>query len=174
MSMGEGMSDHVTPGMALPRVPLPATNGNEICVASLPGRSIVAVYPWTGRPGHPNPPHWDDISGAHGSTPELEGFRDRYRRFEEHETRVFGLSLQDTDHQQELATRLGLPFPVLSDADGVFADALSLPSFVTGGRTYLKRLTLVVKDGHVEWVFFPVPDPAGHAGEVLHWLDTMA
>ena len=67
-----------------------------------------------------------------------------------------------------------LPFPILSDAEAVFADSLRLPSFATGGQTYLKRLTLVVKDGHIEWVFYPVQDPAGHAGEVLHWLETMA
>lgn len=172
--MDDGTLDHVTPGMALPHVALPATDGTDISLASLPGRSVVAIYPWTGRPGQPNPPRWDDIPGAHGSTPELEGFRDLHRHFEAHKARIFGLSPQATDYQRELAERLMLPFPILSDAEAVFADSLRLPSFATGGQTYLKRLTLVVKDGHIEWVFYPVQDPAGHAGEVLHWLETMA
>ena len=85
--------------------------------------------------------------------------------------RLFGLSLQEVGYQQELATRLGLPFPLLSDAGGEFSGALALPSFATGGQTYLKRLTLVVRDGAIEVPFYPVPDPATHADEVLAWLE---
>ena len=166
--------DHVMPGMALPRITLTATGGTRVCVGALPGRSVVAIYPWTGRPGQPNPPNWDDIPGAHGSTPELEGFGALQERFAQYDTRIFGLSLQSTDYQQELAERLRLPFPLLSDAEGVFGAALRLPSFATGGESYLKRLTLAVKDGQVERVFYPVSDPAGHAREVLDWLATMA
>lgn len=97
--MEEAASDHVAPGMVLPPLSLPATDGTEVDLASRPGRSILAVYPWTGRPGQPNPPNWDDISGAHGSTPELEGFRDAHERFVQHATSVFGLSLQDTNYR---------------------------------------------------------------------------
>lgn len=172
--MAEGALDHVSPGTKLPPVSLPATDGTAIDFASRAGRSVAAVYPWTGRPGQPNPPNWDDIPGAHGSTPELEGFRELHDRFAQKGLAIYGLSLQETDYQKEAAERLRLPFPLLSDAHGVFAGAMRLPSFATGGETYLKRLTLVVEDGHVEWVFYPVPDPAGHAGEVLDWLETLA
>ena len=158
---------HLRPGMMLPSRTLRATDGTEIDLAALQGRSVVIVYPWTGRPGHPNPPEWDHIPGAHGSTPELEGFRDRHADFMRLCGRLIGLSRQTTEYQRELATRLALPFPILSDAGGYFAAALRLPSFATGGETYLKRLTLVVRDGHIERVFYPVPEPAGHAEEVL-------
>ena len=84
--------DHVTPGMLLPPIHLPASDGSSVDLATLPGQSVVAVYPWTGRPGAPNPPHWDEIHGAHGSTPELEGFRDLFEDFRRHGTRIFGLS----------------------------------------------------------------------------------
>lgn len=170
--MGDGEADHVTPGMLLPPIGLPATDGQEVDLATLPGRSVVAVYPWSGRPGAPNPPDWDDIPGAHGSTPELEGFRDRHARFAQHGTRIFGLSRQTTDYQRELVARLALPFPILSDARGSFSESLSLPTFRTGRETYLKRLTLVAQDGRIEQVFYPVPDPAGHAADVLSWLET--
>jgi peroxiredoxin len=158
------------PGMALPRIALPATAGWEVCLAELPGRSVLIVYPWTGRPGHPNPPNWDDIEGAHGSTPELEGFRDLSPDFAALDVGLFGLSGQATDWQREMAMRLRLPFPILSDADGRLAHALALPSFATGGESYLKRLTLIVSSGLIEAVFFPVPDPASHADDVLRWF----
>jgi peroxiredoxin len=167
----DGAADHLTQGLALPPVSLPATGGQTVRLATLPGRSVVAVYPWTGRAGHPNPPEWDDIPGAHGSTPEFEGFRDLHDRFAHHGVHVFGLSLQSTDYQRELVERLRLPFPVLSDREGKFAGALRLPTFATGGEIYLKRLTLVVERGRIAHVFYPVPDPAGHAGEVLVWIE---
>jgi peroxiredoxin len=159
------------PGTILPNVRLRATDGNEICLATQPRRSVVAVYPWTGRPGLPNPPGWDIIPGAHGSTPELEGFRDRCADFTSRDVAIFGLSNQTTEYQREMATRLRLRFPILSDAQGCFAAALDLPTFATGGETYLKRLTLIVAAGRIEHVFYSIPEPALHAGEVLAWLD---
>jgi peroxiredoxin len=169
--LDDGAADHLTQGSALPLVSLPATEGHNVCLATLPGRSVVAAYPWTGRPGQPNPPDWDSIPGAHGSTPELEGFRDLYKSFAQQETRVFGLSRQTSAYQRELVARLGLPFAILSDGEGQFAGALRLPTFATGGEIYLKRLTLIVTDGRIAQLFYPVPDPAGHAGEVLRWIE---
>ena len=168
--MNDGDVSHLGPGLTLPRNSLPATTGREICIADAPGTSVVIIYPWTGRPGVPDPPNWDDIPGAHGSTPELEGFRDLAGEFATLNAALFGLSRQTTDWQREMAARIRLPFPILSDADGRFASALSLPSFATGGEIYLKRLTLIVSSGIIETLFFPVPDPASHAGEVLRWL----
>jgi peroxiredoxin len=165
--VGEGEADRLKPGLRLPPIALPATDGSDVCLEALPGRSIIAVYPWTGRPGHPNPPNWDDIPGAHGSTPELEGFRDHHAVFVQRRVQIFGLSGQTTDYQREMVTQLRLPFSVLSDAEGVFAAALGLPSFTTGGETYLKRLTLVVENGNIESVVYPGADPTGHAAEVL-------
>jgi len=158
------------PGLALPRILLPATTGAEICLADVPGRSVLIVYPWTGRPGHANPPNWDDIEGAHGSTPELEGFRSLATDFAAVNVGLFGLSGQAKDWQRELAERLALPFPILSDAEGRMAAALALPSFAKGGESYLKRLTLIVSSGTIEHLFHLVPDPASHAGEVLQWF----
>jgi peroxiredoxin len=165
--VGKGDTDHLAPGLSLPPIVLPATDGSDISLATLKGRSIVAVYPWTGRPGRPNPPNWDDIPGAHGSTPELEGFRDHYAEFAQRDVQIYGLSRQTTAYQREMAMRLGLPFLILSDAEGAFAAALRLPSFTTGGETYLRRLTLIVRAGNIESVVYPVADPAGHAAHML-------
>jgi peroxiredoxin len=165
-----GDVDHLKPGLALPRLSLPATCGGEFLLANAPGRSAIFVYPWTGRPDHPNPPNWDDIPGAHGSTPELEGIRDHAPEFEALRVALFGLSRQTTDWQRELGKRLRLPFPILSDAGGRFTEALALPTFTTGDDIYLKRLTLVVRDGRIEQVFYPAPRPETHAAEVFNWL----
>lgn len=163
----DGDAFHLTPGTTVPPVALPATDGTAVNLAALRGRSVVIVYPWTGRPGFPNPPDWDLIPGAHGSTPELEGFRARHGDFAQEGVRLFGLSRQDTAYQRQLVARLGLPFPILSDEAGAFGAALELPTFATGGETYLKRLTLVIAHSRIERVFYPVIDPAGHAAEVL-------
>jgi peroxiredoxin len=167
----DGGADHLKSGMAMPWVLLPATDGSEIDLAALAGRTLLIIYPWTGRPDLPNPPDWDSIPGAHGSTPELAGFRDRHADFISLGMSLFGLSRQATDYQRELVARLALPFPILSDAEGHFADALRLPTFATGGEVYLKRLTLLVGTGRIENVFYPVPDPACHAADVLRALN---
>ncbi|HSD92376.1 MAG TPA: peroxiredoxin [Methyloceanibacter sp.] len=170
MPAGVG-ADHVLSGLVLPSIALPSTDGKTISLAELRGRSLLIVYPWTGRPGHANPPRWDDIPGAHGSTPELEGFRDNHADFMRLGLNVFGLSRQTTAYQRELLERLELPFPILSDADGRFSAALGLPSFTTGGTIYLTRLTLLIDNGMIHTVFHPVSNPAGHAAEVLRRLE---
>jgi peroxiredoxin len=79
-------------------------------------------------------------------------------------------STQPTDVQREAAERLGLPFALLSDAGLELATALVLPTMVVEGTTMIRRLTLVVRDGRIEHVFFPVFPPDGHAAEVLAWM----
>ena len=170
MPAGDDAAPLLVPGALLPAIALPATDGTAITLAAVPGRCVVIVYPWTGRPGLPNPPDWDEIPGAHGSTPELAGFRDRHADFAGLGMTLFGLSRQTTEYHRELVARLALPFPILSDADGRFASALRLPSFATGGEIYLTRLSLVLSDGCIDRVFFPVPDPASHAAEMLRTL----
>lgn len=166
--------DHLRPGLLLPSVNLPTTDGTEICLPTLPGQSLVIIYPWTGRPGEPNPPNWDDIPGAHGSTPELEGFRDLASDFTELGVALYALSTQPTDYQREMVQRLKLPFPVLSDFEESFSRALRLPSFATGGEAYLKRLTLLVEGGRIAHVFYPVPDAARHSRDVLSRFKTQS
>jgi peroxiredoxin len=166
----DGGADHLRSGMKLPHITLPTTSGSNVSPADLSGWAVRFVYPWTGRPGQPNPPNWDDIPGAHGSTPEIERFRDLAPGFHELGVALVGLSRQETAYQCEMAARLRVPFPILSDAEGHFAQTLQLPTFATGGEVYVKRLTLVLKAGTIEHAFYPVPKPEAHADEVLSWL----
>lgn len=166
----DGGARHLKRGLRMPDLHLPTTSGDSVNLARLAGTAIVYCYPWTGRPGLPNPPNWDDIAGAHGSTPEAEGFRDLHGGFRQVEAAVYGLSTQTSDYQRELVERLGLPYEIISDAEFVLQRALGLPTFATGGVTYLKRLTLALQDGRIERVYYPVPLPGAHAREVCAWL----
>lgn len=167
----DGAARHLVPGLELPDIALSSSRGGTVSLASRRGAAIVYVYPWTGRPGFTDPPGWDDIPGAHGSTPETEGFRDHYLKFRAQRIEVFGLSSQTGEHHGELSARLAVPFALLSDAQFAFKQALNLPTFEAGGTPYLKRLTMLVRDGRIAHTFYPVERPATHAREVLDWLD---
>jgi len=158
-------------GMILPAIPLQATDGTTVDLSSLPGRVVVYAYPRTGIPGVENPPGWDMIPGARGCTPQSCAFRDHFAKLKAlGVSRLFGLSTQDTAYQHELANRLHLPFPILSDERFKFTEALRLPTFQTNGMTLLKRLTLVIRDGKIEHVFYPVFPPDQSASDVIAWL----
>ena len=166
----DGGAAHLVPGLAMPDIALPTTAMGTVNFARLPGRAIVFVYPWTGRPGFADPPGWDDIAGAHGSTAEVEGFRNLHSAFLSLDTAVYGLSTQAVPWQRELVNRLRLPFEIASGEALAFARALRLPTFETGGATYLRRLTLALIDGRIELAFYPAHPPDAHARDVLAWL----
>jgi peroxiredoxin len=157
----DGATDHLR-GLALPPVALPSTDGESVRLDALDGVSVVFAYPRTGRPGEEPPggeQGWNAIPGARGCTPEACSFRDERARFAERGARVFGLSTQDTDYQREAVERLHLPYPLLSDAGLEFAEALRLPTFEAGGMTLIRRLTLIVRDGIIADVVYPVFPP---------------
>lgn len=166
----DGAARHLT-GMALPDLALPATDGTAVDLASLPGRTVVYIYPRTGVPGVDPPEGWDMIPGARGCTPQSCSFRDHFQELEalgvDH---VFGLSTQDTAYQQEAVARLHLPFPVLSDEKLALAKLLTLPTFTVAGMTLLRRMVLVIDDGAITHVFYPVFPPDKSAADVVAWL----
>jgi peroxiredoxin (alkyl hydroperoxide reductase subunit C) len=163
----DGRARHLT-GLPVPSIPLQATTGERIDLSAVPGRAVVFAYPRTGRPGQPPlTPDWDLVPGARGCTPETCGFRDLAADFGKVGIRIFGLSTQDPEYQRELAGRLHLPFPVLSDASRALADALHLPTLTIGNHVLLARLSWLQRDGRIERVWYPVFPPDQHASEVL-------
>ena len=165
----DGGCDHL-PGMRLPSLALPATDGTMVDLSTLPGRSVVYVYPRTGRPDQPLPTGWDEIPGARGCTPQSCAYRDLAAELGTLGARIFGLSTQDTAYQQEAVVRLHLPFPLLSDERLELTTALSLPTFEVDGMTLIKRLTLIIDDGAIETVFYPIFPPDADAANVAAWL----
>jgi peroxiredoxin len=166
----DGAARHLT-GMTLPDLALAATSGPEVNLSRLKGRAVVYIYPRTGVPGRDAPPGWDDIPGARGCTPQSCSFRDHFADLKAlGVAHVYGLSTQDSGYQREAAERLHLPFPILSDADLKLARGLNLPTFTTSGMTLLKRMALVIDDGVIIKVFYPVFPPDKNAVEVVAWL----
>ncbi|WP_375465289.1 peroxiredoxin [uncultured Methylobacterium sp.] len=168
----DGAAAHLT-GMRLPDVSLAATDGGRVSLARLSGRTIAYAYPRTGEPGQPNlVPDWDAIPGARGCTPQSCGFRDHHAALiARGVAQVHGVSTQTSAYQREAAARLHLPFTLLADPHRAFAMAARLPTFEAGGAVLLRRLTLVVDDGVVTKVFYPVFPPDRSAEAVLAWLD---
>ncbi len=168
----DGAAAHL-PGSMMPEVTLPTSDGGTVALGALPaGRAIVYLYPLTGRPDAALPAGWESIPGARGCTTEACDFRDHHQDLRRAGVAaVFGLSSQSVDYQREVVERLRLPFPMISDEDFALADALELPTFAADGHARLySRLTLVVDDGRITHVFYPVFPPNTHAQQVLKWV----
>jgi peroxiredoxin len=167
----DGAASHL-PGRTMPALSLPATDGSQVALDALgSGRTVVYIYPMTGRPGVELPEGWDDIPGARGCTPESCGFRNLHTELQAAgAARVFGLSSQSSEYQREAVDRLHLPFAMLSDEHLALAGALGLPTFTVDGMTLYSRLTMIITDGVIEHVLYPIFPPDQHAQEVLDWL----
>jgi len=159
-------------GGPLPSLGFYATDGRPVDLGALgPGRSVIFVYPLTGRPGVDLPNGLLEIHGARGSTEQAAWFRDHHAEIlSAGAARVYGLSAQSTGYQRELVHRLRLPYPLIPDPRLILAGALGLPTVAAAGMTLYERLTLVVADDVVEHVFHPIPEPASHALHVMRWL----
>jgi peroxiredoxin len=158
-------------GLKLPALALAATDGARIDLSALAGRTVIYLYPLTGRPGEDPPDGWDAIPGARGCTVQSCSFRDHFAELRGlGVSRLFGLSTQETAYQREAVDRLHLPFPLLSDAHLALARAIRLPTFEVAGMTLLRRMVLVIDDGAIATVFYPVFPPDKSAEDVVAWL----
>lgn len=169
--LDDGAADHLK-GLMLPKISLQSTQGKLITIGDIRRRVVVYCYPMTGQPGVPLPEGWDEIPGARGCTPQTCAFRDHYQELQALGAEVMGLSVQSTEYQREMAERLHLPFPVVSDIDYQFQKALNLPTFVTAGMTLLKRVTLIANAGLIEAVHYPIFPSNSDAEWVINYLKT--
>ena len=167
----DGAALHLV-GLAVPPIGLVATNDTSVTLAALPGRTVVFAYPRTGEPGKiALVDDWDLIPGARGCTPQTCAFRDLFAELKAAgAAQVFGLSTQSNEYQTEMASRLHLPFPVLSDEKLKLTKALDLPAMQVAGLTMIKRLALIIDAARISHVFYPVFPPDRNAGDVLAWL----
>ena len=166
----DGAARHLA-GRKLLALALAATDGSRVDLSKLRGRTVVYIYPRTGVPGQASPDGWDQIPGARGCTPQSCAFRDHFAELKRlGVAQLYGLSTQDTGYQSEAVERLHLPFPLLSDQKLELARALELPTFTVAGMTLLKRMALVIDDGAIAKVFYPVFPPDKNAEEVIAWL----
>ncbi len=167
----DGAASHLK-GMSIPPVALHATDGSMTTLAAQKGRVVVFGYPRTGEPGKiALVDDWDMIPGARGCTPQTCSFRDLFGELKAAgASAVFGLSTQSPEYQKAMTDRLHVPFPVLSDDKLELSKALNLPTMDVAGLTMIKRLALIVDDGRISHVFYPVFPPDQNAADVLAWL----
>jgi peroxiredoxin len=167
----DGGTAHLV-GMSIPPISLLATDDSSVMLSALPGRTVVFGYPRTGEPGKiALVDDWDMIPGARGCTPQTCAFRDLFAELKAAGAQhVFGLSTQNNEYQAEMASRLHLPFPVLSDEKLALTRVLNLPTMEVAGLTMIKRLAMIIDDGRITHVFYPVFPPDRNAGDVLEWL----
>lgn len=167
----DGATNHLT-GLAFPPILLQSTGGEEVCLTevSQSQRTVIYCYPMTGKPGDKLPTGWEEIPGARGCTPQNCSFRDYYSDLLSLNTVVFGISTQTIESQQEAANRLHLPFLLLSDSQLILTNALNLPTFEIEGVIFIKRLTIILYQGKIIKLFYPVFPPDKNAQEVITWL----
>ena len=165
----DGASRHLT-GMRLPAVTLSATNGESITLDDSEGRLVIYCYPMAGQPNVALPDGWDQIPGARGCTPQSCSYRDHYQELKALGAKVIGLSVQTPEYQKEMAERLHLPFPIVSDENYQFQKALNMPTFVVAGMTLLKRVTLIANHGVIEAVHYPIFPSDSDAAWVISYL----
>ena len=166
----DGAARHLA-GFRLPDIELIVTDGARVNLSKLAGRTVVYVYPRTGRPGQALPTGWDAIPGARGCTPQSCGFRDHFADMKRlGVAALYGLSTQDSAYQREVAERLHLPFAILSDAELKLTHAMRLPTFEVDGMTLIRRMAWVIDDGVVNKAFYPVFPPDRSAQQVVDWL----
>jgi peroxiredoxin len=165
----DGAAKHLK-GMRIPKISLHATTGKKLNPGDIQGRLVIYCYPMTGQPNVALPEGWDQIPGARGCTPQSCSYRDHYQELSSLGAQVMGLSVQSHPYQLEMVNRLHLPFPVLSDENYQFQQALHLPTFIAAGMTLLKRITLIANDGLIEAVHYPIFPSDGDPAWVIHYL----
>jgi peroxiredoxin len=165
----DGGADHLI-GLRVPSLMLTATSGEHVDLSILRGRAVVYAYPMTGVPNVEPPAGWNDIPGARGCTPETIAFRDQNDAFGALGVTVFGLSTQSPEYQKELSDRLSLSFSILSDCEFALTEALRLPTMTVAGMRLLRRLTLIITNGTIVHVFYPVFPPNQAAADAIVWL----
>jgi len=143
-------------GQPVPDFEVPATGGGSFRLAAYRGRAVVLYfYPKASTPG---------------CTQESQDFRDLNEEFEAAGAMIVGASRDGLKAQDNFQAKLGLPFPLLSDAQeslctefGVLKQKNMYGKQVRG----IERSTFLIDGQGVlrrEWRGVRVP---GHAAEVL-------
>jgi peroxiredoxin len=167
-TIDDGAYDHLRVGMAVPDVQLPATTGETLNVVASSAFTVIFLYPMTGIRGQPMPDGWLELPGAFGCTAESCAYRDLIEDFARRHVTVHGVSTQTTSEQREFAERERISYPLLSDSEHRFVNALELPLLRVGGPSRIRRATLIVDRKRVlREVMYPIPDPAANAEQAL-------
>jgi peroxiredoxin Q/BCP len=101
--------------------------------------------------------------GSPGCTREACAFRDAWKKYDQANVIIFGVSSDTAESHQKFENSQKLPFPLVADTSGSVAAAYGVPKTVIG---YDRVSFLVDRDGRVARVWSEV-DPGVHADDVL-------
>ena len=103
--------------------------GKRVCLSEYKGKNIVLYF-------YPK----DDTPGC---TQEAQSFRDNYKKYEDKNIIIFGVSMDNQKSHKAFKEKLNLPFQLLVDEQGKLTDLYD----VAGGN-YSKRVTYIIdKEG---------------------------
>lgn len=165
----DGACDHLE-GMLFPSLALESTNGS-VALSELSGTTVLYIYPRSLADAL-DPVGWADIPGARGCSPQSCAFRDHQSELLVLGARVFGLATQDIPYLQSEVERLHLPFPLISDSRLLLNDRLNMPflEMQINGVSFYNRMTLIIRQGRIVKLFYPVFPPDKNAEDVIEWL----
>lgn len=107
-----------------------------------------------------------------GCTTEACNFRDDIAKLNELGVSVLGVSLDSAESHAKFADKHGLPFPLLSDAEGKVAEQYGCLTSL-GPIKFAKRETFIIgPDGKIARVYADV-DAEEHSAEVIADLKTL-
>lgn len=161
-------------GRELPSLRLAASDGTTVDLARERGWTVCFIFSQLATARDPLPSGWDSIPGARGCRAQVLGFRDWAPMFDRLGVRLFGLSAQRQAAHEAAAREFSLPFALLSDTGQQLGAALGLPEFRVSGRTFYRRAGLVLFQGRIAQVFYPVFPPHLCASQVLAWVASAA
>jgi peroxiredoxin len=125
--------------------------------------TVLYVYP-----GSPSSPDGGTGSRVDDSVQHCV-FRDAEKDLLAHRLSVVGLSSKAMRPQHLEGLNSRVSHKLVSDPELLLAKTLGLPTFDQDGKRWYRRLVLVVSDGYVKKVFFPVPSAERSAAQVLTW-----
>tara|TARA_Y100000588_G_scaffold115339_1_gene126436 strand:+ start:458 stop:895 length:438 start_codon:yes stop_codon:yes gene_type:complete len=122
------------PGVDAPEFSINDHNGNEINLKDFLGKKIVLwFYPKADTPG---------------CTMEGQGFRDDFKKFQQKDIQIFGVSLDNENDNKAFAEKFSFPYPLLCDVDREVA--LSYQAVSSKEDQYAARISYVIgEDGKI-------------------------
>ncbi len=122
------------PGADAPEFSVNDHNGNKINLKDFLGKKIVLwFYPKADTPG---------------CTMEGQGFRDDFKKFQQKDIQIFGVSLDNENDNKAFAEKFSFPYPLLCDVDREIS--LGYQAVSSKEDQYAARISYVIgEDGKI-------------------------
>lgn len=136
-------------GQSAPAFSLQNHDGESVSLSDFEGQRVVLYF-------YPK-------AGTEGCTIEANNFGDAFDEFEHHDVQVLGVSMDSVADLAAFTEDEGIPFPLLSDADGSVAERYDSAG---DDATALRNTFVIGPDGDIETIYEDV-SPGEHAEQVL-------